>query len=158
MRLLCDEMLVRLGRWLRAAGHDTLIAQPGEPDGNLLALAEEQERVLLTRDQALPRLTKHDVFILLLPDQVADQALLLRRQLGLDWLAAPFTRCLMDNCLLEESGPGIAIPAPARRLPGPFRRCPCCRRDYWPGSHVRRMMGQLASWNAAAQPGGQASR
>lgn len=25
-RLLCDEMLIRLGRWLRAAGYDTAIA------------------------------------------------------------------------------------------------------------------------------------
>ena len=158
MRLLCDEMLVRLGRWLRAAGHDTLIAQPGEPDGNLLALAEADERVLLTRDQALPRLAKHDVLILLLPEHVTDQALLLRQQLGLDWLAAPFTRCLMDNCLLEASMPGIAIPVPARALPGPFRRCPCCCRDYWPGSHVRRMTARLASWNAEVQPNGHASR
>ena len=35
MRLLCDEMLRGLGRWLRAAGHDVVIAS-GEPDRALL--------------------------------------------------------------------------------------------------------------------------
>jgi hypothetical protein len=160
MRFLCDEMLVRLGRWLRAAGYDTVIAQSGEPDTDLLTRAEGEERVLLTRDHVVRHLAEGRVHVLLLPDRVADQALLLRREMGLDWLAAPFTRCLLDNCPLEESVPGTAIPLSARARPGPFHRCPCCGRDYWPGSHVRRMMARLAAWNAdaEAQSPGQASR
>jgi hypothetical protein len=30
-RFLCDEMLHGLGRWLRAAGYDTVIAESGIP-------------------------------------------------------------------------------------------------------------------------------
>ena len=37
MRLLCDEMLARLGRWLRAAGYDTEIATGGASDRALTA-------------------------------------------------------------------------------------------------------------------------
>jgi uncharacterized protein with PIN domain len=148
VRFLCDEMLVRLGRWLRAAGHDTLIAGPGAADTALLALAEEEGRILLTRDRALIRMAEARTPAMLLSDRMPDQALRLRDALGLDWLAAPFTRCLIDNCLLEEATPGGAIPEAARSLPGPFRRCPCCGRDYWPGSHVKRMLARLAAWNA----------
>jgi uncharacterized protein len=160
VRFLCDEMLVRLGRWLRAAGHDTLIASPGDLDVELIARAEEESRILLTRDRALLERASGNSLALIWPDKVPDQAILLRQRLGLDWLAAPFTRCLVDNCLLEESKPGADIPQAARMLPGPFRHCPCCGRDYWPGSHVRRMMERLAVWNRAEgdQLGGQASR
>jgi uncharacterized protein with PIN domain len=159
VRFLCDEMLVRLGRWLRAAGHDTMIAEPAVADADLLLRAEREGRILLTRDRALLRQAEKSL-PLLLPDRVADQALMLRRVLGLDWLAAPFTRCLMDNCPLAPSTPGDAIPESARALPGPFRRCPCCGREYWPGSHVRRMTARLAAWNTdlPAQPSGQAAR
>jgi uncharacterized protein with PIN domain len=159
VRFLCDEMLVRLGRWLRAAGHDTVIAEPGVADADLLIRAKREGRILLTRDRALQRQAE-ERFTLLLPDRVADQAVMLRRLLGLDWLAAPFTRCLMDNCPLAPSMPGDAIPEASRALPGPFRRCPCCGREYWPGSHVRRMTARLAAWNAElpAQPSGQAAR
>jgi uncharacterized protein len=50
---VCDEVLARLARLLRAAGYDALQAEPGAPDGALLALAREEGRVLLTRDRYL---------------------------------------------------------------------------------------------------------
>ena len=53
MRFLCDEMLVRLARLLRAAGYDTYLASGGEPDANLLRIAREEGRMLLTRDKRL---------------------------------------------------------------------------------------------------------
>ncbi len=33
VRFLCDEMLTRLARWLRAAGYDTVMLEIGESDG-----------------------------------------------------------------------------------------------------------------------------
>src|SRR6266576_33679 len=53
VRLLCDEMLARLGRWLRAAGYDTEIAAGGVPDRALVARCAGEGRVLLTRDRHL---------------------------------------------------------------------------------------------------------
>src|SRR5689334_350075 len=37
LRLMCDEMLLRLGRWLRAAGYDTAFAAGGADDAALIA-------------------------------------------------------------------------------------------------------------------------
>ena len=53
MRFLCDEMLVRLARLLRAAGYDTSLATDGEADAALLRLARDEGRILLTRDKRL---------------------------------------------------------------------------------------------------------
>ena len=57
MRFLCDEMLRGVGRSLRVAGYDTLIAPSGTEDADLLALATHQSihRLALTPDGAPPR-------------------------------------------------------------------------------------------------------
>ena len=51
LRLLCDEMLAGLGRWLRLAGYDTEIAGRGRRDRDILEQAHAKQRVLLTRDR-----------------------------------------------------------------------------------------------------------
>ena len=53
MRFLCDEMLLRLARLLRAAGYDTYLAHGGQRDAELLEIARTQNRVLVTRDKRL---------------------------------------------------------------------------------------------------------
>lgn len=149
MRLLCDEMLGLLARWLRAAGHDTALAVAGNPDNDLLRLARAEDRVLLTRDRHLATHAPADVSIVPLRSHDLDtQAADLKTALGLDWLAAPFTRCLLDNAALREaSAAEIArIPRSSAGGPGPFRTCTACGRIYWPGSHVRRMTSRLERW------------
>ena len=91
MRFLCDEMLVRLGRSLRAAGYDTLIAGSAAADTLLIAIAADDARILLTRDRALVRRAQGHARSLLLPGRIADQTRLLRQELAVDWLAKPFT-------------------------------------------------------------------
>src|SRR4030067_3505687 len=49
-RFLCDEMLGRLCRYLRAAGYDALFANGGRSDGELLRQCREEERYFLTQD------------------------------------------------------------------------------------------------------------
>lgn len=141
MRFLCDEMLARLARLLRAAGHDTLLAA-GQTDDDLLAVAEADDRILLTRDKALAARAGSRGRLVAGQDVMAEAA-----GLEVDWRAAPFTRCVVDNTyLIDSSEADIArMPESARTLPGPFRTCPACGRLYWPGSHVRRMAEQLST-------------
>ena len=141
-------MLAHLARWLRAAGHDTELAPPRRADRTIIAQALDEHRLLLTCDRRLqhPRLQ-----VIRLPMAPLDTlAALLRCELGLDWLHAPFTRCLVDNRRLAPLPPERihALPEPARRLGGPFTFCPGCRRVFWPGSHVRRMRARLLRWAA----------
>jgi hypothetical protein len=158
-RLLCDATLATLARWLRAAGHDTAVAQAGEADGELLALCRAERRILVTRDHALADAAAGKVRAVLLDGDDQDaQALALFQQLGLDWASAPFTRCLIDNMPLRPAeAPDIArMPEEARGLPGPFRVCPACSRVFWPGTQVQQMRETLKRWNdlaAARKPG-----
>ncbi len=154
MRLLCDEMLAGLARWLRAAGYDTALAAPGTSDDAVLAQCRAELRVLISRDQRLAREAGEGLTaVLLLRGEDRDEhARVLTGALGLDWTFAPFTRCLVDNTELRAADQGdlARIPAQSRALPGPFRICPCCGRVFWPGSHVRRMRARLERWRGLA--------
>ncbi len=149
-RLLCDEMLARLGRWLRAAGYDTAIARRRGTDRALLAEARAERRTLITRDRKILEIRGAGERALVpaggnLADWVAD----ITRRLGIDWLKAPFSRCLVCNRELEPMPEAAASRLPARALPLAPRAtwCPDCDRLYWPGSHVARMRRRLEAWH-----------
>lgn len=146
-------MLAALARWLRAAGYDAALAPPAAPDRSLIHQARAEGRVLVSRDRTMVAEAR-GVRAVLLPDGgLDDQAAALGRLLDLDWRAAPFTRCMMDNTPLRPATAEeiAAMPESSRNRPGPFRACPRCGRLFWPGSHVRRMDERLARWTAASR-------
>ena len=146
---MCDEMLRGLGRWLRAAGYDTVIAEGGLPDRALAKRCAEEDRVLLTKDRDLAATVADSAPVVLVPgDGIDEAARTLRTALGIDWQHAPFTRCLVDNRPLEKAPPDLAtrVPERSRAVDGPLQVCPECGRLYWPGGHVRRMQQRLAAW------------
>lgn len=151
MRFLCDEMLKGLGRWLRAAGYDTAIVEDGLADRALIERTLVEDRLLLTCDRELAgRPELGDRVLVLRPEGIDVAAREMKARLGIEWLHAPFTRCLRDNAVLRRADPGDLdrIPAPARAGAGPFTVCPACGRIYWPGSHVHRMRRRLERWQA----------
>jgi uncharacterized protein with PIN domain len=154
MRWLCDRMLERLARWLRAAGQDAASAPAGGSDAQLLEMARREGRILLTKTRALA--ARAGAFGLLIEGDGADaEALdLARKRPDLDWSLARFTRCLMDNSPLEPASPQAVarMPDKARALEGPFRVCPACGRLFWPGSHVKRMSARLDRFAAERRP------
>ena len=160
-RFLCDEMLMRLGRWLRAAGYDTGLAINGESDRELFRRARREQRCLLTRDRKLLEYRDADGTVLLLQGKSLDeQAHELTQRLGIDWQHRPFSRCLVCNTPVEPGAPdGTGIPADVDRRT--LRHCPGCGRVYWEGSHTRRMRRRLAQWageKTADRPGHWPSR
>jgi uncharacterized protein with PIN domain len=150
MRFLCDEMLGRLARLLRAAGYDTYLASGGEPDSELIKLARREGRILVTRDKRLAAAAEESVLVR--GFGVEAEARSLTRAVVLDWDVAPFTRCVVDNAHLRDAtAEEIAtMPPKAQAMEGPFRACPDCGRLYWPGSHVRRMAHKLAGLAAGS--------
>jgi hypothetical protein len=150
-RFLCDEMLQRLARWLRAAGYDAALAAPGAADRDLLAEALASGRWLLTRDRGLRRHRGSERAVVLLEgDATEAQALSLGAQLPVDWTRAPMTRCLVCNEALRPVSPAEAerVPAGVRARRLPVTVCPACRRVYWPGGHearIRRTLERLAA-------------
>jgi uncharacterized protein len=140
-----DAMLGRLARWLRVLGYDTWY-DAGVADPALVQLANDEDRVLLTLDRHLLRELRPLRAIELRQEAPLLQ---LRQIVGTLQLTPPaelFTRCLLCNALLDEMAHGEAaplLPEGVQEIPGPVRRCPCCARLYWDGSHVRRMRTAL---------------
>ena len=149
-RFLCDAMLGRLGRWLRAAGYDTLIA-PGAEDRALVERAIADGRILLTRDRKLQEIrgaARHAVVVE--SERLPQLASELTQRFGVDWLLRPFQRCLVCNLVLTPA-PELArrrLPADVRATAGEVNYCRQCDRLYWPGGHVRRMTRRLERWRA----------
>ena len=155
-KFLCDRMLARLCRRLRAAGYDTEFARPNEHDGALLARAIRENRLLLTCDRKMFERRYAVGNVIVLPSNGLDEtARALMQEREIDWLLEPFSRCLMDNARLRaaRSDELDRMPQRARTIGSPdVRVCPRCDRLYWPGSHYRRMRAQLGQWQDRQPP------
>lgn len=155
-RFLCDVMLARLARYLRAAGLDTTLAADSATDAQILREAIDEGRWLLTADR---KITEHkaakDRVIQLPFGSLGVQAAVLSGQFDIDWLSHAFTRCLMDNTPLQPATPehALQVPDDARQPVEELLACPNCGRVYWRGSHYKRMKKKLESWqeNPAAE-------
>lgn len=139
-------MLQRAGRWLRAAGYDVVIAEPGQPDRELLEQARKEGRLLLTRDRGLLGYREADDYVLLLEaNQLEDVLAELSDRLHIDWQRAPFTRCLECNTPLEPAPESVKLRVPPESLreDETLLYCPRCDKAYWNGTHVKRMRRHL---------------
>jgi uncharacterized protein with PIN domain len=148
-RFLVDEMLQRLGRWLRAAGYDTLIAGDSESDYYLFRRALDDGRYLITRDRKLSEYRRAEGTVILLEsERMEDNARELAEHIPINWHLAPFTRCMVCNTPLVDATPEqrIQIPAKSRDTIDAAFYCPQCRQVFWEGSHVKRMRHHLDDW------------
>lgn len=152
MKFLCDEMLKKLGHWLRIAGYDVLMLPDGTADRELIERARHEGRVLLTRDRKITEFRSiQDVVVLLECNDLDACVTDLNGKLEINWLFQPFTRCSNCNTLLVK-----ADDETEKRLPDDVintanitRYCPSCDQLYWDGGHVKRMRDRLQHWNQA---------
>lgn len=145
LRFLCDAMLGRLARWLRALGYDAAYDSEIE-DADLVRRAVEEERVILTRDRDLVEAWRIEGCLALESDDPLENLAAVDRELGLGWPRPLFRRCLACNVAFEPAPPEEVeahVPERVRRRETEFRRCPGCERIYWEGSHTRRMRRRL---------------
>lgn len=135
-------MLKRAGRWLRAAGYDVVIAEPGQADRDLLNQARKEGRLLLTRDRGLMEYRDAADHVLLIEaNRLQDVLAEIGSRLHIDWLRRPFSRCLVCNTPLEPASPEVLarVPPESIREDETLLYCPSCDKPYWQGSHVKRM-------------------
>ncbi|WP_341503927.1 Mut7-C RNAse domain-containing protein [Gallaecimonas sp. GXIMD4217] len=145
-RFLADAMLGRLARWLRVLDYDTLY-HPEKPDPELVAIADREERWLLTRDRALVNELRPHRSLLIQSQKPLQQ---LREVIDACQLPRPdalFRRCLLCNGRLRAASAeeiDRLAPLSSRQYGDELLYCPGCHRLYWPGSHTRRMARALA--------------
>lgn len=149
-KFLCDKMCAELGRWLRVAGYDTAIIDNSCSDAAILERAVREGRLLLSRDRDFTRLDPEQKASLYLKGESLDGwANQLREELSVDWLFAPFSRCLVCNAVLEEVDPPPNLPEGVRQSVDHFWSCTECHQVFWRGSHTEHMEERLRAW----QPG-----
>jgi hypothetical protein len=148
MRFFADEMLGKLGRWLRALGVDVAYSITA-PDELIITCAKREERVVLTRDQKLfKRLQILKIPVIFIKhDRWEDQI----RQFfsehpELKSMDHALTRCMECNEPLE-SLPKEKVKE--RVWPfvydtqESFSFCRRCDKIYWKATHVEKILRRL---------------
>jgi uncharacterized protein with PIN domain len=138
-------MLGRLARWLRVIDADTLQLPLQSPDALLVARADADRRVLLTRDRLLLRELHPEHGLAIQADAPLAQLIEVVHAFDLKCPRDFLTRCLLCNTpleLVDDERAHASLPAKAAELK-PIRRCPTCARLYWRGSHAQRMEAAL---------------
>ena len=150
MRFLCDEMLIGLARWLRAAGYDTEVCDSAAADRAVLEHAINDNRILITRDQKLLELRHAQNTVLYLNCNDIESCVEdLGKKVQINWQLDPFSRCMQCNTPLVEARADklSQVPDESRKLAHPLLYCPVCDKVYWEGSHVDRMRQKLNKWS-----------
>lgn len=149
MKLLCDQMLAGLGKWLRAAGYDTLVIETPITDKEIVYLAAQEQRYIITRDRHFLEMKEVKNVVWLESNTVEACVQELSSKLPVDWTHAPFSRCLQCNTPLERVEEEVlqGIPEGVKGWCHEYWLCRTCNKVYWLGSHTDSMLAQLKQWN-----------
>lgn len=154
-RFVADAHLGGLARLLRMAGFDTLYDN-GYRDEEIVAIAAEQDRIVLTRDRELlkRRAVSQGCYLHAIKPELQLRELFER--LGLAPAAQPFSLCLHCNLALRAIDKALVLdglPPSVRELHEEFTSCEACRRVFWKGSHHKRMQALLDTVTGGVTPG-----
>ncbi len=153
LRFVADRMLGRLAKQLRMLGYDTVYYR-GRDFRELMNLAREEERVVLTRNTLAKKEGQSDRIVLLIEDNPSHQLTeIVQKQLISRDESLPFSRCLVCNTVLDsiqKSDVAGKVPDYIFHQMKAFYRCGRCEKIYWQGSHHENMEKRVdALWNAS---------
>jgi len=148
-KFIVDRNVGKLTRWLRLMGYDARFFE-GSDDSQLVAVAKEEGRVILTRDTQIMKrrvITSGQIkAVLIQSDEPERQIRQVIDTLDLDCQFKPFTLCLECNQpLVERNKEEVKelVPPYVFKTQSQFRQCPTCKRIYWRGTHWRAMTRRL---------------
>lgn len=137
---MIDRMLGQTTKWLRFLGIDAKYAPKGD-DEKLLEIAEEEERVLITRDKELANSDR-----VMLVEKAPPEEIIPKILKAYDTEINPLTRCSNCNSLVEE----IKKQDIVNKVPeGVLERnheywiCRECDKVYWKGTHWEKILEKI---------------
>jgi uncharacterized protein with PIN domain len=139
-RFLSDAMLGSLAKWLRILGFDTLYFKIID-DNEIIKIAKQEQRILLTRDTRLVKNKKIDNCILINSNDISGQL-----KEVLLWVKGQGSkvkgnqRCAECNGELstaDKESVANDIPEHVFLNFNSFFRCNSCGKVYWEGSHKK---------------------
>ena len=142
MKFIADVMLGKLAKRMRLQGFDVLY-DPAYDDNEVLRLALDQDRIILTRDTGLASRPLAQNHILIGSDMIDEQLCQVLEAFS-PHVDEPLTRCSVCNeplSVLDRQDARDLVPDHVAATVTEFWHCKNCERVYWKGSHVRNMSG-----------------
>lgn len=148
---ICDVHLWKLARRLRLLGFDTRF-NPQWDDAELADICHKERLVLLSRDRGLLKRNKVEHGLLIRNTDPEKQVSEVLQRLRISAKAAPFTRCLVCNGLLEpvsitgklfEKKIKPQLPPNILDWCKEFHFCPTCEKAFWKGSHYKKLIRMI---------------
>jgi uncharacterized protein with PIN domain len=149
IKLIADNNVGKLARWLRLIGYDTLLFKQKD-DNKMIQAALNENRVILTKDNQFMRrrlVTGGKLkAIRIEQDDPRLQVKEVVQALNLNYHFKPFSLCLECNQELlarDKEEVQNRIPAHVFRIHTQYTECPACHRVYWQGTHWQAMVRKL---------------
>jgi len=139
---IADVHLGKLASMLRMLGFDTVYSNAYN-NTELIHIAQEQHRVLLSRNAAIGRKHPALVTFFISQDDPATQLEHVLQHFQLLQHIQPFSRCMVCNGILEPVSKETVfaqLPEKTAMYYNEFWQCSNCNRIYWKGPHYNRMM------------------
>jgi uncharacterized protein len=145
MQFIADAMLGRLARWLRFLGFDVLYF-PDISDSELVRIAREQDRRILTRDTRLVQRKGLSHPLLIIANDPLEQLMEVFGSVMMKPLA-PLSRCVTCNSPLtpvnDKSEIADTVPEFVFLQHNDFLRCIECGKIYWKGTHPEKFKEKI---------------
>jgi uncharacterized protein with PIN domain len=144
---IADRMLGRLARMLRLLGYDTEYS-PEMTTARLREITARGERVVLTRGHAEKRFPDLTRVFSVQSEHAPEQLREVVSHFKLDVRSGLWTRCTLCNAPIvkvERTLVADRVPPKVAQVYEDFYRCVGCGHIYWQGSHVERILKNLAA-------------
>lgn len=151
MKFLCDQMLGTLAKWMRILGYDVYFANNREDDEDILRRAEDEDRIIITRDKYLiMRAKRRRIRVIQMDSKDLDEQLKMVTSLFPVDREAALSRCSLCNSpLVEIEREKVKGKVPDRiyEMHDEFWLCEGCKKIYWKGSHWNKMKERIDNLN-----------
>lgn len=147
MKFLCDQMLGTLAKWLRLFGFDTFYANAELDDRDLLEIAKNEDRAIITRDKQLIEMSKKEKlnFFKINSVDIDEQLFNVLKELEIDEKNI-LSRCSICNSTIDKiKKSDVKDKVPERVFDNneKFWCCPRCDKIYWTGSHYDKILTKI---------------
>jgi uncharacterized protein with PIN domain len=147
MKILCDQMLGTLAKWLRILGFDTFYANAEMSDEDLLNIAKGENRTIFTRDKELiMKGKKKNLNVISIETTDLDLQLnQVLKHVNIDEKEV-LSRCTLCNTMLdtvEKNKIQGKVPSKVFENNEKFWFCSKCNKFYWMGSHYNEMINKI---------------
>lgn len=149
LRFVADGMLGKLTRWLRMLGHDVTYSN-SLGDDELIKVAKEEQRILLTRDIRLYQKAATDNVraFLIEGETECDRLAVLAKKyefsLTIDISESRCPKCNSRITPIRKENVAERIPESTYKIYNEFWECQNCGKIYWRGSHWKRINETLS--------------